>query len=264
MLKKRKMYSYKEILHVLSHNEFDVIYYCAGVSGHNNCQILPYKSFVANVQLPLFLLEAVKETKSRTKIVLFGTCLEYGKPQYLPLDENHPLVPFDLYGIQKAYLSLTAIMYAREHNIDITVLRTTNIYGKDIRQVNYLGHSVINHFIQRALHGETLTIYGDGKQLRDYLYIDDFIDLLVLIGNSKKSKGEVFNVGYGKPISFLQMCQYISDVTKVSLNFVKYPKELQVFERGDVFADIDKVSKLLFWKPKIAQYEGIKECYSRK
>ncbi len=148
-------------------------------------------------------------------------------------------------------------IYQKKNNLDITIFRTSNVYGPHSNAF-FKGYNVVNHFIDLANKNQVLTIFGDGEQERDYLYIDDLIDAF-LLAISPKATGQIYNLGFGNGIRFKEMVKLIIKmVGKGSLKLVKWAKEFESIETGSYVTDINKIKKELGFTPKIDFVEGIK------
>lgn len=235
--------------------QFDIIFHLAGFSGPSRSNKDAKKAYIINTFATVSLLNFIKDFSAKTKIIFSNSRLEYGKPQYLPVDELHPLRPNSSYGVSKLAATEAAMLYHRLNNLDITVFRTSNVYGP--YKAGFLGYNIINHFIDLAKNDKTLTIYGRGDQIRDYLYIDDLIDAFIL-AVSPRSKGQIYNLGYGKGIKFTEMVNLIIKLSgKGRIRHIKWPKDDQEVETGDYISDISKIKKELGFSPKISFDGGI-------
>jgi UDP-glucose 4-epimerase len=242
-------------------NKFDIIFHCAGLSDQMLCQKNPLESFNTNVVGTINLLESVRLYSPNTRIVLLGSRSEYGFSQYLPVDELHPLNPINTYGKHKLMASQIGMIYYKTFNIPVTIIRISNVYGKHpiagFRQVN-----TISYFISRAKHNMNLPIFGKGNQLRDYIYIEDVIDAILIVGKSNKTIGQIFNVGYGQSIRFIDMANIIASHASNKIIHIPWPNNYKEIESGDYYTNIHKINHLLSWKPKYNPQLGIQHCFS--
>lgn len=235
----------------------DVIYHLAGFSGSKESNENIEKSFNINTFATVNLLELVLKYSPKTKIILSNSRLEYGKPQYLPVDEKHSTLPTSAYGLSKLIAAQMALIYHKSNRLKVTIFRTSNVYGPHPPS-KFTGYNIVNHFIDIAKNNGILTIYGDGEQLRDYIFIDDLIEAFMLAA-SKNTAGEIYNLGYGQGIKFKDMASLIIRVVgKGEIKFTKYPKEAENVETGGYVSDLKKIKKELGFTPKIDFEEGIK------
>lgn len=222
----------------------DIIFALAGRSGQVASLKEPFLDLEVNLQGQLNLLEAVKNFNPDAHLIFPGSRLEYGRPLYLPVDENHPLNPVSLYGIHK----LTAEKYHLEYHsifgIKTTVLRMTNPYGPHLQTSNR-EYNIVNYFIDNARAGHELTVFGDGGQLRDYIYIQDLVELMLKIANQSEAMGKAVNIGSGKGVSFRQMAETVAHRFGVEVKLLNWPKEIKKVETGDFIADIKLLKSLV-------------------
>src|SRR6185295_10409518 len=141
-------------------------------------------------------------------VVFPSSRLSYGRVSELPVAETHPMEPRDIYAVHKAAGERYHQIYHRVHGLRTTVLRITNPYGPG-QPADRREYGVVNAMVHRALAGEALTIYGDGRQLRDVVYIDDVIDAFLAAAATDATDGEVYNVGSGVGIPLVEVAHAI-------------------------------------------------------
>src|SRR5215208_1386288 len=171
----------------------------AGQTSHLDLMRDPYTDLEINCRAQLSILEACRKHNPGLKLVYASTRQIYGKPDYLPVDERHPLHPVDVNGINKMAGEWYHILYNNVYGIRACSLRLTNTYGprqyvKDARM------GFIGYFIRQAMHDKQITIYGEGQQIRDFNYVDDVVDAFLRAGANEAANGQVFNLG-GEPIN---------------------------------------------------------------
>lgn len=243
--------------------KYDFIYHLAGFSGSKRSNEEVTRSFEVNTISTANILSLILRYSRNTKLILSGSRLEYGIPKYLPVDENHPTRPNSAYGLSKLASSQIALAFAKSNGLKTTIFRTSNVYGPHPK-LRFKGYNVINYFIDLALRKKEIEIFGLGKQLRDYIYIDDLIDAFVG-AIEKKSDGEVFNLGYGQPITLKEMATIIvKTVGKGKIISKPWPLEFKAVETGDYVSDISKISNCLSFKPKIDFETGVRLTYNNK
>lgn len=236
--------------------EPDVIYHLAGFSGSKESNENVEESFKINTFAAVNLFELVLKYSPKTKVILSNSRLEYGKPQYLPVDEKHPTLPISAYGLSKLIATQMALIHHKLNGLKITIFRTSNVYGPHPSS-KFSGYNIINYFIDIAKSNGTLTIYGGGEQLRDYIFIDDLTEAFMLAAD-KKTSGEIYNLGFGKGISLKDMAKKIIDkVGKGRLIFEKWPNDYRKIETGSYISDINKIKKKLGFLPKTSFDQGI-------
>ena len=188
------------------------------------------------------------------KVVFASTSSVYGNPLYTPLDEEHPKNPISPYSVSKLCGEIYADYYYREYGLPITSLRFYTVYGPRGRP-----DMAIRKFFNLMLQDKQIIIYGDGEQLRDFTYISDIVSGLILAGESNKSSGEVFNLGYSNPIS-------VNNLVDKMYSIVSKPKNIQNIEKqkGDVditYSNIEKAEKMLGYHPRFNIDEGLQKTY---
>jgi len=238
---------------------YDIIFHCAGYSDHLSFFKKPGEVIQNNLTGTLNILNSIKKNKAKSKLILLGSKLEYGKPKYLPVDENHPTMPISAYSIEKLASTLFALNYYRLYKIPCVVLRISNVYGPH-GNLSFKNYNVINSFIDRAKKKKDLIIYGDGKQLCDYIYIDDLVGALISVAISDETNGEIYNVGCGLPIVFKDFVKLIARKAGVKNVYHRWPKWRLLTKVGSYYSDISKISLDCSWFPKISYERGIDLC----
>lgn len=238
--------------------KFHIAYHLAGFSGSSESNKERLKSFRVNILATVNLLESIVKYSPSTKLIISSSRLEYGIPKYLPVDESHPTVPTSAYGLSKLAVTQMAHVYHKNNNLDVTIFRTSNVYGPHSSK-KFTSYNIINHFIDLAKIGGTLTIFGQGNQVRDYLYVDDLIEAF-LLAIDKKAAGQIYNLGFGKGIKFKEMIKLIIKlVGSGTVKYVPWSKAYQQVETGNYVTDISKIKKELGFAPKVVFEEGIKK-----
>lgn len=235
----------------------DIIFNLAGTLSHIDSMKNPFLDLDINCRAQLCLLEACKKINRDAKIVYAGTRNQYGKAQFLPVDENHPLEPTDINGVDAIAGEKYHFMYQKVYGIRVVSLRMTNTFGPR-HQMRHPKQGILNWFIRQIMEGKTVTLMGGGKQIRDVNYIDDVVCACVLVGNSKEADGQIYNLG-GMPTS-------LADFTKKAIKIwgsgkvknIEFPKDRKDIEVGNYVADITKIKTKLGWKPAVSVDEGIK------
>ncbi|MBY8989919.1 MAG: DUF4292 domain-containing protein [Candidatus Lokiarchaeota archaeon] len=194
-------------------------------------------------------------TKNVKKVVNASSSSVYGNPIYTPVDEEHPKTPISPYAISKLSSEIYADYYFREYDLPITSLRFYTVYGPRGRP-----DMAIAKFFNLIRHNKELVIYGDGEQLRDFTYVSDIIQGLILSAEKNNSSGEAFNLGYSKPINVNELINKMYNVTNKPKKVVYTEKQ-----KGDVditHSNIDKAKKLLGFSPQVNIDEGLQRTYS--
>jgi len=237
----------------------DFIFHCAGQVSHVYSMKNPFLDLEMNCKGTLNLLEACRTNGDGMKLVYAGTCGQIGKMEYSPIDEKHPTDPMDVYGINKLACEKYFILYNKVYGMDSCSVRISYNYGPR-QMVRHLDYGIFNYFVRMAIEGKEIAIYEPGTQLRDYNYVEDSIDAMILCSQSKKAFGEVFMLGSGKPIKFIDMVKSIVEATGTgSCKLVPWPKERKAIEKGDYFASFEKIKNTLGWIPKTTFSKGLKK-----
>jgi UDP-glucose 4-epimerase len=234
----------------------DYIFNLAGQVSHIDSMEDPFTDLEINCRSQLHILEACRHNNPYVKIVFAGTRQQYGKPDYLPLDERHLMHPTDVNGINKMAGEWYHILYNNVYGVRASSLRITNTYGPR-QYVRDSRMGFIGWFIRKAVKGEEITIYGDGSQLRDFNYVDDVVDAFLRAGASDLANGQVFNLG-GYPVSHLELTRLLIDVAgSGSYRLVPWPPERKVIDIGSVYSSYEKIKNVLGWEPTVNLEEGL-------
>ena len=238
---------------------YSAIYCLAGLSGASESLNRPYLDNEINCIGHLNILEACKQYNPEVLLVFPSTRLVYGKPHYLPVDEKHRLNPNSFYAIHKITAEHYYLMYYQLYKIKSIILRISNPYGP-FQQFGHHKYGILNWFIYLALKNKTIKIFGKGQQKRDYLFIDDLIELFILLLDKPDMFGDIYNVGYGKGISIYDSIktieQFIPNLSYISFPWPKTEKEI---ETGDYISDITNITQKTHWQPKTDFNQGIKQ-----
>ncbi|TFF97907.1 MAG: NAD-dependent epimerase/dehydratase family protein [Promethearchaeota archaeon] len=190
-----------------------------------------------------------------SKIIYASSSSVYGNPEYTPVDENHPKNPISPYAVSKLTGEIYADYYYREYSLPVITHRFYTVYGPRGRP-----DMAIRKFFDKMIHNEEILIYGDGEQIRDFTYISDILNGLILSAEKKKANGEVFNLGCSSPISVNKLVDKMYKIVGKSKK-IKYVSK----KKGDVeitHSDISKAKKILDYFPEINIDEGLKRTYN--
>ena len=207
----------------------------------------------------LNLLRACKKWQNGVKVIYSGSRGQIGEPIYLPVDEDHPTNPTDMYGINKLAAEKYILLYGKIYDFPVVSLRLNNVYGPRC-QMNHGYYGILNWFIKNAMTGERITVYGEGQQTRDYIYIDDVVEAFILAAQSDEANGEIFFVGSGEETVFLDMVKaVIQGVGKGEYIHVPFPPEREKIDIHRFVVTYKKLNKLLGWSPRTGLQEGIRK-----
>jgi len=234
----------------------DVVYHLAGVSGAEKSIVDPMESLNSNCQGTLNLLEGCRQYNPKIKLIYPSTRLVYGKPSMLPVDEHQMVSPRSFYAIHKLTVENYIKLYSELYGIQATIIRISNPYGPSYNTNSNYG--IINWFITQAFLDKPIKLYGSGTQIRDYIFISDLIDILLLLGKFDKPSELIYNVGSGSGISMVDMvCIILDNVGKGQIEFVPWSMLSRFVETGDYISDISLVSQDLNWVPKYTISQGL-------
>jgi UDP-glucose 4-epimerase len=240
----------------------DFVFHLAGQVNHVDSMRNPLQDLDINCKGTLVLLEALKENNRDARIIFAGTRGEYGSSAKLPVDEDHPTNPKGIYAVTNLTAEKMVLVYDDIHKIRSACLRITNTYGPR-HQMIHDEYGVFNWFVKKALDDAEIPVFGDGRILRDFLYVDDLVDCLLTVALKEEAFGEVFNVGTGVPVSFLEIAKKIVEVIGTGrVQFAEFTTERKEVEPGDYYADISKIARLTGWVPKTSLEEGIRRTAS--
>jgi UDP-glucose 4-epimerase len=235
----------------------DVIFNLAGQVSHIDSMQDPYTDLEINCRSQLSILEACRRHNAGVKVVFAGTRQVYGRPETLPVSESHLVRPTDVNGINKAAGEYYHLVYNNVFGVRACSLRLTNIYGpRQLLKHNRQGF--IGWFIRLAIEDREIQIYGDGRQLRDFVYVDDAADAFLRAGASDACNGQVFNVGGAEPIAHADLVHLLIDVAGTGRHrFVEWPPEKKAIDIGDFYADSTLIDRVLGWRPTTALRTGL-------
>ena len=239
----------------------DYLFNLAGQTSHLDSMNDPLTDLDINAKAQLSILEACRKNNPNIRIVFASTRQIYGKPQYLPVDEKHPLNPVDVNGVNKIAGEQYHLLYNQAHGIRSSVLRLTNTYGPRMR-IKDARQTFLGIWIRNLLEGKPIQVYGNGQQRRDYNYVDDLLDALVLASTENKAIGKVFNLGAPDPMSLKETAEIMcNEIGVASWNLVPFPEDRKAIDVGDFTCDYSSFSFAFGWKPKIKFAEGIKRSF---
>jgi UDP-glucose 4-epimerase len=237
----------------------EVIFNLAGQVSHIDSMRDPYTDLEINCRSQLAILEACRRNNPATKVVFAGTRQVYGKPDSLPVDERHLVRPTDINGINKVAGEYYHLVYNNVFGVRACSLRLTNVYGpRQLLRHNRQGF--IGWFIRLAIEDQEIQIFGDGSQMRDFVYVDDAADAFLRAGASDVCNGEVFNVGGCEPISHRNLVELLIDVAGTGrYRLVEWPPEKKVIDIGSFYADSSKFRGTVGWHPTVTLREGLRQ-----
>ena len=240
----------------------DYLFNLAGQTSHLDSMHDPMTDLDINAKAQLTILEACRKYNPDIRIVFASTRQIYGKPKYLPVDEKHPRHPVDVNGINKIAGEQYHILYQEVYGIASSVLRLTNTYGPRMR-IKDARQTFLGIWIRNLLEGKPIQVFGDGKQRRDYNYVEDVLDALLIAATEKNAVGEVYNLGAPASLCLEDtakiMCQAIEGS---DYQMIPFPEDRKAIDVGDFICDYSAFRDQFGWEPKVNFEEGIKRSFS--
>jgi UDP-glucose 4-epimerase len=235
----------------------DVVFNLAGQTSHLDSMRDPFTDLEINCHTQLALLEVCRAHNPDATVVFAGTRQVYGRPQYLPVDERHPVVPIDVNGINKAAGEWYHLVYAQVYDMRVSVLRLTNTYGPRMR-VRDARQTFLGKWLRALVTGEEIVVFGDGTQRRDFNYVDDAVRAFLLAAHTEAAWGELFNLGDDRVVSLLELAELLIDINgDGSFRLEPFPPDRLAIDIGDYFADFRKARESLRWRPSVALEDGL-------
>jgi UDP-glucose 4-epimerase len=236
----------------------DVIFNLAGQVSHIDSMNDPYTDLEINCRAQLSILEACRKHNRGVRVVYAGTRQVYGRPERLPVDERHLVRPADINGVNKAAGEYYHLLYNNVFGIRASSLRLTNVFGP--RQlIKHSRQGFIGWFIRQAIEGQEIQVFGDGSQMRDFVYVDDAADAFLRAGAIDACDGEVFNVGGNEPVTHRDLVRMLIDTAgSGSVRFVEWPPDKKRIDIGSFYSDSTKFQRTTGWAPCVGLAEGLR------
>jgi UDP-glucose 4-epimerase len=231
----------------------------AGQTSHLDSMTDPMTDLNINAAAQLHILEACRLHNRDLKIVFASTRQVYGRPEYLPVDEKHPIDPIDVNGINKLAGEWYHLLYNDVYQIRACALRLTNTYGPGMR-VKDARQTFLGIWIRRLIEGKPIQIFGDGKQRRDFNFVSDVVEALLRAAGCREADGQVFNLGHREHISLQELASLLVGVNgSGNYELVPFPDDRKAIDIGDYYADYRKIEKALGWSPHVMLENGLKQ-----
>ncbi len=224
---------------------------------HSDSMKAPLQDLQANAEAQLALLEACRRACPKARVVYASTRQCYGRPQRLPVDEEHPVVPIDVNGVNKYAAECYHRIYLNTYGLETCTLRLTNTYGPR-QMIRNARQGFIGWFLHQALCGREITVFGDGSQLRDLNYVACVVDAFLLAGLHPGAVGGTYNLGSDEPISLLELARLIVRLSGTgTCRTAPFPSGLARIDIGDYGADFSRIRRGLGWQPRVPLREGL-------
>jgi UDP-glucose 4-epimerase len=234
----------------------DYLFNLAGQTSHLDSMADPVTDLEINCRAQLTLLEACRAVNPRITVVFASTRQIYGKPDYLPVDEKHALHPVDVNGVNKMAGEAYHILYHDVYGLPATALRLTNTYGPRMR-IKDARQTFVGVWLRAVLEDRPFEVWG-GEQLRDFTYVDDAVEAMLLAGASEAANGQVFNIGATEPVSLRGVCELLIEAAGCgSFKLVPFPADRKAIDIGSIYVDDAKIRRVLGWAPRVGLQEGL-------
>jgi len=234
----------------------EVIFNLAGQVSHIDSMRDPYTDLDINCRAQLSMLEACRRYNPSVRVVFAGTRQVYGRPDRLPVDEHQLVRPADINGVNKAAGEYYHLLYNNVFGVRACSLRLTNVYGP--RQlIKHNRQGFIGWFIRLAIQDREIQIFGDGSQLRDFVYVDDAADAFLRAGATGACDGEVYNVGGDEAISHRDLVAVLLETAGTgSVRYVEWPPDKKRIDIGSFYSDSTRFRQTVGWRPRVGMREG--------
>jgi UDP-glucose 4-epimerase len=237
----------------------DYVFHLAGQVSHVMSMTDPFPDIEFNIKGTAVVMEAVRRHNPRATVVFTGTRGQYGPATQLPVSEAAPTNPKAIYEVSNLTAEKIIQVYHQTHGIPAVLLRLTNTYGPR-GQMRHSQYGVVNWFIRQALDGEPIRVFGTGRILRDFLYVDDSVDAILATAACDAAVGEIFNVGRDQPTSFLDVAKALERLCPgCTWHHAPFSPERAAQEPGDFYSDITKIRTAVGWEPRTELDVGLRQ-----
>ncbi len=233
----------------------ELIFNLAGQTSHMDSMTDPQLDMELNCRAHLCLMEAWRRLAPEAPTVFASTRQIYGRPDYLPVDEDHPLRPVDINGAHKLAGETYHRLYGEVYGLKAAVLRLTNTYGPRMR-IKDARQTFLGVWIRLALQGQPFEVWG-GEQLRDFSYVDDVVQALMLTASTPAAFGQVFNVSGAPALSLTATAELLGRLAGARYEVREFPAERRRIDIGDFHADDSKFRTVTGWSPKVDLEKGL-------
>jgi len=235
----------------------DYLFNLAGQTSHMDSMTDPYIDLDINSRAQLSILECCRLHNPGVTVVFASTRQIYGKPEYLPVDEKHPIRPVDVNGINKTAGEWYHLLYHQVYGIPTTVLRLTNTYGPGMR-IKDARQTFVGIWIRQLLNQQPFEVWG-GEQLRDFNYVDDVVNAFLICATHSKALGKVYNLGSSEVISLKELAQLLVSNNNGHYTIKPFPEERKKIDIGDYYSDFGLIKSELGWEPKVPLKQGLRQ-----
>jgi len=229
----------------------------AGQTSHLDSMSDPITDLNINAQAQLYILEACRRHNPDVKVVFASTRQIYGRPQYLPVDEKHPVQPVDVNGVNKWAGESYHRLYSDIYGVRSSVLRLTNTYGPGMR-VKDARQTFLGTWVRALIDENPFEVFGTGRQRRDFNFISDVVAALLLTAVSPSADGEVFNLGHSEHVTLIELAELLCELQPSGrYQIVPFPVDRESIDIGDYYSDFSKIQLELGWRPDVPLRDGL-------
>ena len=234
----------------------DYIFHLAGQVSHGDSMRDPQGDLGVNCLSTMNLVEACRYHNPHARLIFTSTRQVYGRADHLPVPESHPTVPVDVNGINKLAAEYYHLLYDRVYGVPSVVLRLTNTYGPR-QQIRNDRQGFIGILLRQALLCEKIRVFGTGQQVRDFNYVDDVVDALLLAAQHEECFGRIFNLGAPDNYSLLQFVEFLGELCDIEYELVPFPEDKRIIDIGDFYGDYSAFKSVTAWEPTLGLRDGL-------
>lgn len=236
----------------------DVLFNLAGQTSHMDSMQDPLEDLEINARSQLSILESCRKFNPDIVVVFASTRQLYGRPRFLPVNETHPTHPVDVNGINKLAGEQYHILYDEVYGIKTVCLRLTNTYGPRMR-IKDARQTFVGIWVRNVLQNIPFEVWG-GEQLRDFNYVEDVVDALLLAATTEKCHGQVYNLGSDEVVSLRTLASdLVSLRARAGFDVKAFPEERKKIDIGDYYSDFSKFREVTGWTPKVPLKQGLQQ-----
>ena len=235
----------------------DILFSCAAFTSHPNSMKEPFLDIDVNCKGVINILEAARRFNPDVKIVHVGTSTQVGRMHGVQIDEFHPEFPVDIYSANKSASEKYVLIYGKAYRMQTSVVRLANVFGprSNIKSPDF---GFMNYFIGLALQNKSITVFGDGSQLRNISFVDDCVRALILTALSERANGQVFFATSDSQCTVAEVAQQITHVIGGHLKFQEWPPDRRVIEIGDAVINSGRIHDALGWRAESSLGSGLR------
>jgi nucleoside-diphosphate-sugar epimerase len=235
----------------------EVIFNLAGEIRHHHSMLDPRRDLDLNVRSQLMFLQACVRWNPGVRVIYAGTRQVYGVTGRLPVDEGYPVEPVDFNGVHKQAAAAYHLLLSRQGLLDACVLHLSNVYGPRMA-LEVAGQGFLSTFVRRLREGKPLRVYGDGRQVRDPIYVDDAVEAFLLAARSCTLPSRIYNLGGPAALTLLEIATIASTAADAPPpELCPFPPEQLLIDIGDYQADTRRIRSELGWLAQTSFREGI-------